>query len=145
MRAWARNLCRRSHEAKTEAMRASAKNLRRRSQAPTLFNTLLSALSGARKYQPEPRSWGETSGEHPNRSTPGATNDSIPSCRPSLGLGNTSLSRDPEGQVWGITGRSMIQTAPAGPLWGSEIPARAEVLEGDAWRALKSVSYVVRP
>jgi len=32
----------------------------------------------------------------------------------------------------------MIQTPTAGPLWGSEIPARAEILEGDVWETLKS-------
>ena len=32
----------------------------------------------------------------------------------------------------------MILYPPVGPLWGSEIPAGAEILEGDVWRALKS-------
>ena len=32
----------------------------------------------------------------------------------------------------------MIQYPPVGPLWASEIPARAEILEGDVWGALKS-------
>ncbi len=35
----------------------------------------------------------DTSGEHCNRSSTGGSNDSSPSCRPSLGLGNTSQSR----------------------------------------------------
>ena len=32
----------------------------------------------------------------------------------------------------------MIQYPPVGPLWASEIPARAEILEGDVWGALNS-------
>ena len=31
----------------------------------------------------------------------------------------------------------MIPYPPVGPLWGSEIPARAEILEGDVWGALE--------
>ena len=43
----------------------------------------------------------EMSWEHCNHSTTGPTNVSFPSCRPSLGLGRSSQSRDPEGHVWG--------------------------------------------
>ena len=32
----------------------------------------------------------------------------------------------------------MILYPPVGPLWGSEILARAEILGGDVWRALTS-------
>ena len=39
----------------------------------------------------------------------------------------------------------MIPTAPVGPLWGSEIPARAEILDGDIWRALKITAPQARP
>ena len=42
----------------------------------------------------------DTSGEYPNRRTPGATNDSNSSCRPSLGLGNTVGAEILEGDVW---------------------------------------------
>ena len=55
------------HVSKNEAMRASAKNLRRRSQAPTLEST-------------------------ENRSNTSRTNDSNSYCCPYLGLGNTRYS-----------------------------------------------------
>ena len=83
----------------------------------------------ARKYQPEPRSWGE----HQNRSTPGGAYDSISVCRPSLGLGNTSRSRDPGRRRLGSTkiaahrAGPMIPYPSVDPLWGSEIPAGAEI------------------
>ena len=32
----------------------------------------------------------------------------------------------------------MILYPPVGPLWGSEIPARAEILGGDVWGAPKT-------
>ena len=61
---------------------------------------------------PEPRSWGETSGEHYKSNMPSPNHDSPAYCRPSLGLGN---------------------------------PARAEILEGDVWGALKIEHYVLGP
>ena len=128
MRASAKNLRRRSHEAKSEAMRASAKNLRRRSQAPTL----------------ELRLFEFSSRGHQKSSTPGGSNDSRGYCRPSLGLGNTSQSRDPRGRRLGSTKNRTCRRGPmivpptVGPLWGSEIPARAEILGGDVWGAPKT-------
>ena len=68
------------------------------------------------EIQPEPRSWRETSGEHPNRSIllcfndSSVVNDSSGYCRPSLGLGN---------------------------------PARADILERDVWGALQIEHYVL--
>ena len=53
--------------------------------------------------------------------------NSIPSCRPSLGLGNPSQSREPEARRLGTTqnaahrARPMIYYPPVSPLWGSEI------------------------
>mgnify|MGYP005700220557 CR=1 FL=1 len=69
-----------------------------------------------------------TSGEHHKRSIPGKVNDSPGYCRPSLGLGNTSQSRDPGGRRLGSTKNAahragpMIRYPTVGPLWGSEIP-----------------------
>ena len=63
-----------------EAMRASAKNLRRRSQAPTL----------------ELRLFESSSRGHPNRRNTWCGNDSNGYCWPSLGLGNTAIA---EGDV----------------------------------------------
>ena len=58
-----------------------------------------------------------------NRSTTGQTNDSPGYCRPSLGLGNTSQSRDPGGSTKrpNLPSGLMIQTPPVAPLRGSEI------------------------
>ena len=53
------------------------------------------------EIQPEPRSWMETSEEHPNRHTPGVKDDSNDTCRPSLGLGNLARAEILEGDVWG--------------------------------------------
>ena len=36
----------------------------------------------------------------------------------------------------------MIFLATVGPLWGSEIPAGAGILEGDVWEALKIEQHV---
>ena len=42
------------------------------------------------EIQPEPRSWRETSGEHPKRSIPSCAYDCPAYCWSSLGLGNTA-------------------------------------------------------
>ena len=85
MRASAKNLHRRSHEAKTEAMRASAKNLRRCSQAPTLELRLFEFCSR----------------EHQKSSIPSCAHDADGYWWPSLGLGNTAGADILEGDVWG--------------------------------------------
>ena len=93
-------------------MRASAKNLRRRSQAPTL-ELRLSEFS----------SW-----EHFHRSNTCWGDDCPAYCWPSLGLGNTAGDRILEGDVWralkieAIRRGLMIPTPTVASLWGSEMP-----------------------
>ena len=53
------------------------------------------------EIQPEPTSWEETSGEHPNRSPSLGWYDSNGYCWPSLGLGNPAGAEVLEGDVWG--------------------------------------------
>ena len=72
---------------------------------------------GPLKYQPEPRSWGETSGEHP------VVRERCPKY-----IRKAKQARDPGVRRLGSTKNAahregaMIHPAPVGPLWGSEMP-----------------------
>ena len=67
-----------------------------------IFPPTIGPLWGS-EISPEPRSWRETSGEHPKRSTPSHVNECPAYCWPSLGLGdgNTAGAEILEGDVWG--------------------------------------------
>ena len=79
----------------------------------------------------------------------GRNSDPIPSCWPSLGLGNTAGAEILEGDVWStkiaaLLGASMIPPPTVAPSLGLGNLAGAGIREGDVWRAPKLQPALLR-